>query len=61
MVKTSLIKRIEGLEIWTTVSGSIQHFAVKTGDRKATVVGTIEDAEALLAAKLQHARMVRAH
>ena len=61
MTRTSLLKTIEGLELWTTISGPVQHFAVKTGERRVRVVGTLEDAEAFLAAKLLDARIARAH
>ena len=61
MVRTSLLKTIEGQELWTTVSGSVQHFAVKTGERRVRVTETIEAAEALLASELLHARIARAH
>jgi hypothetical protein len=61
MSKTSLLKRIEGLELWTTVSGSSQQFAVKMGERRLRVVETLDAAEALLATTLLHVRMARAH
>ncbi len=61
MVKTFLLKRIEGLEIWTSVSGAVQHFAVKTGERRLRVVHSLEDAEAFLASRLRRARATRAH
>jgi len=61
MTRTSLLKTTEGLELWTTVSGSARHFAVKTGERRVRVVATLEDAEAFLAARLLDARIARAH
>ncbi len=61
MVSTSLLKRVEGFELWTTQSGSDQQFVVKTTGRRARVSSTIEAAEAFLAEQLSHARMARAH
>ena len=61
MARTTLLQRIEGLELWTTVSGAVQHFAVKTGERRMRVVHTLEEAEAYLAARLKLARASRSH
>ncbi len=61
MARTVLLKRIDGLEIWTTVTETAQHFAVKFSDRRARVVRSLEEAEALLSAKLAGARRARAH
>jgi hypothetical protein len=61
MVTTSLLKRIEGLELWAIVAGSAEQFAVRTGERKVRVVQSIEAAETFLAAKLQNARIARSH
>ena len=60
MAKTMLLKRVEGLEIWTTVTETAQHFAVKFGGRRARVVRSLEDAEAIVSDKLANARLVRA-
>jgi hypothetical protein len=56
-----LLKRIEGFELWTTVGDAAQHFAVKTGLRRARVTDTRDDAEAFLAQALSNARSTRAH
>ncbi len=61
MQQTRLLKQVEGLELWTTVSESAQHFAVKFGERRARVVRTLEEAEALFAARLGHMKKARAH
>ncbi|MGC1301013.1 MAG: hypothetical protein WA840_01455 [Caulobacteraceae bacterium] len=60
-MKTTLLKKIEDFELWTTVSGSIQHFAIKTGSRKARVVETLAQAEEYLAKALREKRAARAH
>jgi len=61
MSRTTLLKRVEGLEIWTTVTGATEHFAVKIGERRARVVRSLEEAEAFLKAKIADARIARAH
>ncbi len=61
MSRTELLKRVEGLEIWTTVTETAEHFAVKVGDRRARVVRSLAEAEAVLEARLAGARLARAH
>ncbi len=61
MAHTRLLKRVEDLELWTTVGASAEHFAVKVGQRRARVVATLEEAEALFAARLGKMREARAH
>ncbi len=61
MTRTTLLKRVEGFELWTTVSEAAQHFAVKTGLRRARVTDTRADAEAFLAQALSNAKTTRAH
>jgi hypothetical protein len=56
-----LLKRVEGFELWTTVSEAAQHFAVKTGLRRARVTDNRDEAEAFLAQALSNARSTRAH
>jgi hypothetical protein len=54
------LKRVEGIELWTTISEADQHFAVKTSLRRARVTNTRDDAEAFLAQALSKARTTRA-
>lgn len=61
MPRTTLLKRVEDLELWTTVSETAEHFAVKARDGRLRVVDSLAKAEALMAEKLRHARMLRAH
>lgn len=61
MARTMLLKKIEGLEIWTTVGGGVQHFAVKVKDRRLRMVESLAAAEALMADRLRAARALRAH
>ncbi|WP_158915657.1 hypothetical protein [Caulobacter sp. S45] len=61
MARTTLLKRVEGMELWTTVTETTQHFAIKTGERRARVAQTLAEAEAFLAAALLRARTARAH
>jgi hypothetical protein len=61
MAQTRLLKRVEDLELWTTVGATAQHFAVKAGDRRARVVATLEEAEALFSVRLGRMREARAH
>ena len=44
MSEATLLKRVEGLELWTTVTATTQHFAVKVGRRRARVLATLADA-----------------
>lgn len=61
MAQTRLLKRIEGLELWTSSDSLSQHYAVKDGERRAQVRATLEEAEALFAARLVRMREARAH
>lgn len=61
MPRTTLLKRVEDLEIWTTVSGTAEHFGVKARDGRLRVFDTLAKAEALVAEKLARARTLRAH
>lgn len=61
MARTTLLRRVEDLELWTTVSDSAQHYAVKLRKGRMRVVDTLAQAEALLAAASAKARIARAH
>jgi len=61
MSEATLLKRVEGLELWTTVTATTQHFAVKVGRRRARVLATLADAEAYLAAAVTRIRSARSH
>jgi hypothetical protein len=61
MSKTWILKRIDGLELWTSVTATTQHFAVKTREKRARVVSTLAEAEAYFADALNRARLARAH
>jgi len=61
MIRTTLLKRVEGLELWTGVTEGVQHYAVKLGTRRARVFPTLEAAEAMLAKQQDRAREARAH
>jgi hypothetical protein len=60
MARTTLLKRIEGFELWSSISDSQQHFAVKTREKRVRFSTSLADAEAHLAKMLRHARCVRA-
>jgi hypothetical protein len=60
MGRVTLVKRAFGVELWTMVSGAVEQFAVKGSDRRARVIHSLEEAEALFAARLQTARAIRA-
>jgi hypothetical protein len=61
MSKAILLKRIDDLELWTGVTETTRHFAVKVGRRRARVLGTLAEAEDYLAAVLQRMRTARSH
>jgi len=61
MSKTWIVKRIDGLELWTSVTETTQHFAIKTRQKRARVLGTLAEAEAYFADALDRARLARAH
>jgi hypothetical protein len=61
MASTTLLKRIEGLELWTSITETTQQFIVKTSDKRARVAATLAEAEAYLAAALERVRLARAH
>ena len=61
MTKAIMLKRIDGLELWTAFTETTQHFAVKVGQRRARVLATLADAEHYFAAALADARVARAH
>ena len=60
MTRTTLLKRVEGLELWTTVTGPVQVFAIKLRNGRARVFDSLE-AEQRMAAALRQARAERAH
>lgn len=60
-MKTTLLKRVDGLEIWATVGETAQHYVVKFGERRARVVESLAKAEALLETLVRQARLARAH
>lgn len=61
MTRATLLKRIEGLELWSSVYGAVEHFVVRTGDRRARALHSLEAAEAFLAKRLLHARALRSN
>ena len=61
MARTTLLKRVEDLEIWTTVSETAEQFAVKGRDARLRVVDNLAAAEAMMAEMLRNARLTRAH
>lgn len=61
VIRTTLLKRVEGLELWTTVSGRAQVFAVRLRTGRARVFDSLEAAERLMGAALRQARTARAH
>ncbi len=61
MTTPILLKRIEGLEIWRTQSGSAECFAVKPRKGAARIVSSLERAEEMLSALVHRARLARAH
>lgn len=60
MHRSFLLKRLEGVELWTAISDRRQNFAVKMGERRARVLDTLIEAEAYFAATLSNRRAVRA-
>ena len=61
MTRTTLLKRVEGLELWTTVHDRAQVFAVRVRDGRARVFDSLEAAERRMGAVLRQARALRAH
>ncbi len=61
MSRTSLLKRAFGVELWTSVSDAVEHFIVATSDRRAHVIHSLEEAEAVFATTLRRAQALRAH
>ena len=61
MIRTILLKRVEGLELWTTVNDRAEIFAVKLRDGRARVFDSLEAAEWRMSAMLRQARVLRAH
>ena len=61
MIRTILLKRVEGLELWTTVNDRAEIFAVKLRDGRARVFDSLEAAERRMNAMLRQARVLRAH
>lgn len=59
--QATLLKRVDDLELWTAVTETTQHFAVKVGDKRARVLATLADAERYFAAALNRARILRSH
>ena len=57
----TLLKRIDGLEIWTLAGKTSQHFAVRLSARRAQIVDSLAQAERLFSAALARARIARAH
>jgi hypothetical protein len=60
-MKSTLVKKIEGFELWMTANGSIQHFWVKNAQRRARMLGTLAQAEEFLAKAVSQTRAARAH
>jgi hypothetical protein len=61
MSEPTLLKRVDGLELWTAVTATSQQFAVKVGRRRARVLASLAEAEAYMAAALQRIRSARSH
>ncbi len=61
MTQATLLKSIDGLELWTAVTETTQHFAVKVGRRRARVLATLAEAESYFSAALTRIRAVRSH
>lgn len=61
MTHVTLLRRIGDLELWTAVTETTQHFAVKVGRRRARVLATLAEAETYFAAALNRFRAARAH
>ncbi len=61
MTQTTLIKQVEGLELWTSGTGSTQQFAVKVERRRARVLASLVEAERYFAQALERFRAARAH
>ncbi len=61
MTQATLLKRTDGLELWTTATETTQHFAVKVSRRRARVLATLAEAEAYFSAMLGRIRAARAH
>ena len=53
MTQETLLKSVDGLELWTAVTESTQHFAVKFGRRRARVLATLAEAENYFSAALK--------
>ena len=61
MIRTTLLKRVEDLELWTTVTDRAEVFAVKLRDGRARIFNSLEAAERQMTAALRRARALRAH
>jgi hypothetical protein len=59
MTQETLLKSVDGLELWTAVTESTQHFAVKFGRRRARVLATLAEAENYFSAALKRIRALR--
>jgi len=61
MTQATLLKSVDGLELWTSVSADTQHYAVKLGRRRARVLATLADAERYFTTSLKAIRASRSH
>ena len=61
MTQSRLLKKIEGLELWTSVTEGVEHFAVKVDRKRARVLATLAEAETYLATSLNRIRAARSH
>jgi len=61
MTQPTLLKSIDGLELWTAVGDSTQDFAVKVGRRRARVLATQAEAEHYFGMALKRIRALRSH
>lgn len=61
MTRTTLLKRIEGLELWTAAAGRAEAFAVRLRDGRARMFDSLEAAERRSGVLLRQARALRAH
>ena len=57
---TSIISS-DGVEVWRLMTDGVEQFAVRVGERRARVLGSLEAARALFDQHVLRARLARAH
>jgi NH3-dependent NAD+ synthetase len=60
-MKTTLVKKIEGFELWMTANGSIEQFWVKNAQSRARMMESLAHAEEFIAKAVRATRNARAH